>query len=69
MEKARAYESTSYQGLFNFLRYIERLKKYNVELGEASLLGSNDNVVRIMSIHKSKGLEFPVVILTGMGKK
>jgi len=69
MEKARAYENTSYHGLFNFLRYIERLKKYNVELGEASLLGSNDNVVRIMSIHKSKGLEFPVVILTGMGKK
>lgn len=69
LEKARAYERTSYKGLFNFLRYIEKLKKFDVEIGEASLLGENDNLVRVMSIHKSKGLEFPVVILAGMGKK
>ena len=67
--RAAQFEKTSYSGLFNFLRYIERMKKFEVEIGEASLLGENDNLVRVMSIHKSKGLEFPVVILTGMGKK
>lgn len=69
LEKAAAFESTSYNGLFNFLRYIERLQKFDVDFGEASLLGENENLVRVMSIHKSKGLEFPVVILAGMSKK
>lgn len=69
LDRAGAFERTSYKGLFNFLRYIEKLKKFDVEIGEASLLGENDNLVRVMSIHKSKGLEFPVVILAGMGKK
>ena len=68
IEKAKSYESTSYRGLFNFLRYIDKLKKYDVDYGEATLLGENENLVRIMSIHKSKGLEFPIVVLAGMSK-
>ena len=68
IEKARAYESTSYKGLFHFVRYIEKLKKYDTDFGEASS-GDEGDSVRIMSIHKSKGLEFPVVFLAGMGKK
>ena len=55
-EKAAAYESTSYRGLFNFVRYIENLQKYEVDFGEASTIGEEENTVRIMSIHKSKGL-------------
>ena len=69
VEKAAEYEKTSYKGLFHFIRYIENLKKYNSDFGEASTVGEEDNTVRIMSIHKSKGLEFPVVFLAGMGKK
>lgn len=69
IEKAKKYEATSYKGLFNFLRYIEKLKKYDIDYGEASLLGENENLVRVMSIHKSKGLEFPVVFLAGMSKR
>lgn len=68
VEKASAYEKTSYTGLFHFVRYIENLKKYDTDFGEASLAGDEDTV-RILSIHKSKGLEFPVVFLAGMGKK
>ena len=60
VEKAIAYENTSYKGLFHFVRYIDELQKYDVDFGEADLIGENENVVRIMSIHKSKGLEFPV---------
>lgn len=69
LQKASDYEKTSYRGLFNFLRYVERLQTYDVELGEASVLTEKDNIVRVMSIHKSKGLEFPVVIIAGMGKR
>lgn len=69
LEKARDYESTSYRGLFNFVRYIENLKKYQVDFGEASLLTEKEDTVRIMSIHGSKGLEFPIVIAAGMGKQ
>lgn len=68
VEKAVAYEKSSYTGLFHFIRYIENLKKYDTDFGEASLAGG-ENTVRVMSIHKSKGLEFPVVFLAGMGKK
>ena len=67
--KAAAYEGTSYKGLFNFVRYIEQLKKYNVDYGEANLADEQADTVRIMSIHKSKGLEFPIVIVAGMGKR
>lgn len=69
VQKASAYEKTSYQSLFDFIRYIEKLKKYKTDFGEAAQSGENEDTVRIMSIHKSKGLEFPVVFLAGAGKQ
>lgn len=66
--KAVDFESTDYHGLFDFNRYIEKLQRYDVDFGEAVTLGENENAVRIMSIHKSKGLEFPIVIVAGLGK-
>ncbi|MDD6812095.1 MAG: helicase-exonuclease AddAB subunit AddA [Lachnospiraceae bacterium] len=66
--KASDYEKTSYFGLYHFLRYIEQLQKYDVDYGEANLQDENADVVRIMSIHKSKGLEFPVCIVAGLAK-
>lgn len=69
IEKAKAYESTSYKGLFHFLRYVEQLRKYQVDYGEANTSDEMGDAVRLMSIHKSKGLEFPVVIVAGMGKR
>ncbi|MGO5543626.1 helicase-exonuclease AddAB subunit AddA [Blautia sp. HCP3S3_H10_1] len=69
VEKAMDYEKTSYRGLFNFVRYIEHLQKYEVDYGEVNLSGAGEGAVEIMTIHKSKGLEFPVVILAGMGKQ
>ena len=69
VEKAIAYEATSYRGLYHFVRYIENLKKYEVDYGEANIGSESDNTVRIMSIHKSKGLEFPVVFVSGMAKQ
>lgn len=68
VEKAIAYENTSYKGLFHFVRYIDELRKYDVDFGEADMTGEHEDVVRIMSIHKSKGLEFPIVIVSGLGK-
>lgn len=68
IEKAAEYEKTSYSGLFHFVRYIDSLKKYEVDFGEAQTGGEDTDMVRIMSIHNSKGLEFPVVIVAGMGK-
>ncbi|WP_068774353.1 helicase-exonuclease AddAB subunit AddA [Paenibacillus sp. FJAT-26967] len=67
-DRARQYESTSLRGLFRFLRFIERMKETGGDLGTARALGEQENVVRIMSIHKSKGLEFPVVFVAGLGK-
>lgn len=67
VEKAVSYERGSYRGLYHFIRYIENLHKYDVDFGEANV-GRQENAVRIMSIHKSKGLEFPVVFVSGMGK-
>ena len=67
-ERAKQFEETSFKGLFNFINFVKRLKKSNSDMGSAKTLGENANVVRIMSIHKSKGLEFPVVICAGMGK-
>lgn len=69
VEKAVAFERTSYKGLFHFIRYIEQLKKYNVDYGEANYIDEQSDTVRVMSIHKSKGLEFPIVIVAGMGKR
>jgi len=68
LEKALAYEKTSYRGLFHFIRYIDRLNKYEVDYGEADVVSENADAVRIMTIHKSKGLEFPVVFLCGTAK-
>lgn len=68
LSQALEFEKTSYRGLFQFVRYIEYLKTNEVDYGEANLVGENDNTVRLMSIHKSKGLEFPVVFLSGMHK-
>lgn len=68
-DKAFDFEKTSMSGLFNFLRYVERLNISSGDTGSAKTLGENDNVVRLMSVHKSKGLEFPVVIMCGLNKK
>ena len=68
IEKAVDYEKTSFKGLFHFVRYIEQLSKYEVDYGEAGMLDEHADVVRIMSIHKSKGLEFPIVFVSGMSK-
>lgn len=67
LERAGAFEKTSYQGVFQFVRYINRLKKYSVDYASAQELAQNQ--VRIMSIHKSKGLEFPICFVAGLGKK
>lgn len=68
-DRARQYEQTTFRGLFRFLRFIERLQAEQGDLGTAPALGENDDVVRIMSIHKSKGLEFPVVFVGGLGSQ
>lgn len=69
LTKTSAFEKTSYFGLFHFIRYMEQLEKYDVDYGEADTLDENADVVRIMSIHKSKGLEFPVVFVSGLSKR
>ncbi len=69
VEKAIAFEAGSYRGLYNFIRYIENLHKYDVDFGEASVETEEAGSVRIMSIHKSKGLEFPIVFVSALGKR
>lgn len=69
IEKAITYEKTSYKGLFHFIRYIDQLQKYEVDFGEADVTGEADDVVHLMTIHKSKGLEFPVVFVSGLSKQ
>ena len=68
-ERARQFEDSSYKGLFNFINFIFRIKDSKEDMGSATILGENDNVVRLMSIHKSKGLEFPVVFLCNVNAK
>ncbi len=68
-ERARKYEESGFKGIFNFIRYIERIEKRNEDLSGAQLINENHNVVRIMTIHKSKGLEFPVVFIMRTTKK
>lgn len=68
-DRARQYEAGSYRGLFRFLRFVDRLQEAGNDMGEARTIGENEDVVRIMTIHKSKGLEFPVVFVAGMGKQ
>ena len=69
VDMALSFEKTSYKGLFDYIRYIEKLKKYDDDQGEASVYSDQDDLVRVMSIHKSKGLQFPVVFLSGMGRR
>ena len=68
-ERAKDYERTSFKGLFNFIRFIEKVKLGNTDMSSAKIIGENEDVVRIMSIHKSKGLEFPIVFLSSTSKK
>ena len=68
-ERAKKYETASFKGLYNFINFIEKLRLSTGDMGAAKIIGENDNVVRIMSIHKSKGLEFPVVFLSSTGKQ
>ena len=67
-DRARQYEQTSFRGLFRFLRFIERMMERGDDLGAARALGEQEDVVRIMTIHSSKGLEFPVVFMAGMAR-
>lgn len=68
-DRARQYESTSFRGLFRFLRFIERMRERGDDLGAARALGEQEDVVRIMTIHSSKGLEFPVVFVAGLARR
>ena len=67
--RAAEFENTSYYGLFHFLRYVEQLERYEIDYGEADVSDENADVVRIMSIHKSKGLEFPICFVSGLSKR
>lgn len=64
-ERAKRYEASGFKGIFNFIRYIERMENRRDDISGAKLVNESHNVVRIMTIHKSKGLEFPVVFLAG----
>lgn len=68
-ERAKDYEKTSFKGIFYFIKFIEKIKNGNSDMSSAKIIGENENVVRIMSIHKSKGLEFPIVFLSSTSKK
>ena len=68
-ERAKEYEKTSFSGLFNFIRFTEKLRSGNSDMSAAKVIGESENVVRIMSIHKSKGLEFPIVFLSCTNKQ
>ncbi len=65
LAKAESFEKSSYSGLFHFIRYIDKVQKYDIEFGEAGIMDEQDDVVRIMTIHKSKGLEFPICFVVG----
>lgn len=69
MEQARQFDGTTYHGLYQFVRYLEQIEQQTEEVGEVNLAGEEENVVRIMTIHKSKGLEFPVCFVAGMGRR
>ena len=69
LEKSAAFEKGIYSGLYHFLRYVDKMNKQRESEDEAKLLGEDEDVVRIMTIHHSKGLEFPVVFVAGLGKK
>lgn len=68
-EKAKQYEKSSFKGLYNFINFIDKVKLSSGDMSAAKVISENENVIRIMSIHKSKGLEFPIVFLCGTGKQ
>ena len=68
-DRSKQYEETSFRGLFRFLRFIERMQDRGEDLGTARALGEQEDVVRMMTIHKSKGLEFPIVFVAGLGRQ
>lgn len=68
-ERAKGFESSGFRGLFRFLRFVESLRDSNQDMAVANVVTEADDVVRLMTIHKSKGLEFPVVFLSGVQKK
>lgn len=67
-DRACRYEATHYRGLFRFLRFLEKFQDQGKDFGSASIVGEKDNVVRLITVHSSKGLEFPVVFMVGLGK-
>jgi ATP-dependent helicase/nuclease subunit A len=67
-QKAHQFEDSGSKGLFSFIRYIDKFKRTNGDIGAARILGENEDLVRVMSIHKSKGLEFPIVFISNSGK-
>lgn len=69
VDKAEKYGRDRQSSLYSFVRYIDSVKARNVPMGQVKLVGENDDLVRIMTIHKSKGLEFPMVIVSGMGRR
>jgi len=69
LDRALEFQQTSIKGLFQFIEFMEKIKQGSDDFGAAKILGEKENVVRLMSIHKSKGLEFPVVFLAGLGKQ
>ncbi len=69
VQKAKSYEKTGYRGLFHFIRYIQRLKDFNTDFGEAVSLSEGENQVQIMTIHRSKGLEFPICFVAGTQRR
>lgn len=69
VDRARSFDGTVYRGLFRFLRFIEQVRERGGDMDTARSLGENEDVVRLMSIHRSKGLEFPVVIVAGLGRR
>lgn len=69
IQKADVYEDSSFKGLFNFLRYMERLKTNDIDFAEAAVFDDDEDSVRMMTMHKSKGLEFPIVFVSGLGNR
>lgn len=67
-DRARQYEEAGFRGLFRYLQLMDKMKEDGLDLAPAKVVSEKEDVVRIMSIHKSKGLEFPVVFVADMGK-
>lgn len=69
IDKAVQFQTAQMKGLYAFINYVDGIKNKKVPMGQITLVGENDDVVRIMTIHKSKGLEFPLVLVAGLGKR